>query len=523
MFISCLQERGITLDLGFSCFTLPAPPAVSSVASEVQVTLVDCPGHASLIRTIIAGAQIIDAMMLVVDVTKGIQTQTAECLVVGEILCDHLILVLNKIDLIPKDKVKAVIDKMTKRLLATLQSTKFSTPKVIAVAARPGGSTDMMAEPTSEPLGVDELLNAIKDTIYLPKRETSGPFVFSVDHCFGIKGQGTVMTGTVLQGTISINDNVEIPSLGITKKVKSMQMFRKPVEKACQGDRLGVCVTQFDPKLLERGLACTPGLIKSAFGLLVSVTKIPYYKLEVETKSKFHISVGNETIMAKATFFGTESDEDSFDINREYPYQSHLIDLMKKDAIESNYKPCRQFAVLQFDRCIPVIPGSLIIGSKLDMDVHTSMCRLAFKGSVLDIFSSKDYPDTILSSYKVFKNKTKEGLVERKKDDSEVIIKNLLKKGTNIQLFVGLKVKLSTGEVGEIEGHFGTSGKLVVRVTGGLKAATLDRLKALEPKKKSKNVTKAMDEMTLTSKGEPIKVSLEFKKYIFAPGKKMRQ
>ena len=48
-----------------------------------QVTLVDCPGHASLIRTIIAGAQIIDAMMLVVDVTKGIQTQTAECLVIG--------------------------------------------------------------------------------------------------------------------------------------------------------------------------------------------------------------------------------------------------------------------------------------------------------------------------------------------------------------------------------------------------------------------------------------------------------
>ena len=68
----------------------------------VQYTLVDCPGHASLIRTIIGGAQIIDRMLLVVDITKGIQTQTAECLVIGEILTDELIVVLNKIDLLPE-------------------------------------------------------------------------------------------------------------------------------------------------------------------------------------------------------------------------------------------------------------------------------------------------------------------------------------------------------------------------------------------------------------------------------------
>ena len=74
------KERGITLDLGFSSFT-------SSLRPNLQYTLVDCPGHASLIRTIIGGAQIIDLMILVVDMTKGIQTQTAECLILGEILC----------------------------------------------------------------------------------------------------------------------------------------------------------------------------------------------------------------------------------------------------------------------------------------------------------------------------------------------------------------------------------------------------------------------------------------------------
>lgn len=69
------KERGITLDLGFSSFVVPMPEQLRGVlpCQELQFTLVDCPGHASLIRTIIGGAQIIDLMLLVIDVTKGIQ------------------------------------------------------------------------------------------------------------------------------------------------------------------------------------------------------------------------------------------------------------------------------------------------------------------------------------------------------------------------------------------------------------------------------------------------------------------
>lgn len=77
----------------------------------LQFTLVDCPGHASLIRTIIGGAQIIDMFILVLDVTKGMQTQTAECLVIGEITCKKMIIVLNKTDLLPQEKRQAMIEK----------------------------------------------------------------------------------------------------------------------------------------------------------------------------------------------------------------------------------------------------------------------------------------------------------------------------------------------------------------------------------------------------------------------------
>jgi selenocysteine-specific elongation factor len=88
------QQRGITIDLGFSAFPLD---------DKWSVTLVDCPGHATLIRTVLGGVQIMDIMLLIIDVTKGMQPQTAECLILANICCPNLIVVLNKADLIPAD------------------------------------------------------------------------------------------------------------------------------------------------------------------------------------------------------------------------------------------------------------------------------------------------------------------------------------------------------------------------------------------------------------------------------------
>ncbi|XP_042873037.1 selenocysteine-specific elongation factor-like [Penaeus japonicus] len=515
------KERGITIDLGFSSFVIDASDHIKDAGYEkIQFTLVDCPGHASLIRTIIGGAQIIDAMMLVVDVTKGMQTQTAECLVIGEILCDHLLVVLNKVDLLPAEKQKAGIEKMTKKILLTLQQTKFANAKVIAVAAKPGGPE----APDVEPVGVKELIESLTAFSYVPKRDAVGPLIFAVDHCFSIRGQGTVLTGTVLQGAVAINDNIEIPSLKITKKVKSMQMFRKPVEKAIQGDRVGICVTQFDPKQLERGVVGMPGLIQTAYGVLAEVGKINYYKLSVETKAKFHISIGHETVLAKVSFFGTEEKLDTkdgflYDLN--YKHQSELIPVKSLDQ-DASYKPQHQFAVIEFERPIQITPNSMLIGSKLDLDVNTKLCRLAFKGNPLEIFTDKNYHDTQLERVKVYKNKSKEGIVERMTNDYEVIVKNLLKKDTNSQLFIGLKVKFSTGEDGLIEGTFGQGGKIKVRVTDGLQDTTKDVLKRLSGgKKKGKG---AQENQNPSNENiEPVRVVLNFKKYMYSKTKKIVQ
>ena len=129
---------------------------------------------------------------------------------------------------------EAKVDKMKKGLEKVFAGTKFKNPLMIPVSAT-GGNAE-----APEALGLQVLIDSLREAVYIPERNPDGPLHFAVDHCFAIKGKGTVLTGTVLQGTVKVNDEIELPELRLTKKVKSMQMFKKPVNKATQGDRVAV-------------------------------------------------------------------------------------------------------------------------------------------------------------------------------------------------------------------------------------------------------------------------------------------
>ncbi|XP_055069320.2 selenocysteine-specific elongation factor [Misgurnus anguillicaudatus] len=523
------KERGITLDLGFSAFTVPFPEHLSKTCGDrkyesLQFTLVDCPGHASLIRTIIGGAQIIDLMILVVDIVKGMQTQTAECLLIGQLTCSRMVVILNKIDLLPSDKRQGAIDKMTKRMHKTLENTRFKDCPVIAVAAKPGGPE---APDTEEAQGITDLIELLKAQAFLPHRDPSGALLMAVDHCFSIRGQGTVITGTILQGSLSVNDTVEIPALKVTRKVKSVQMFRKPVSSAIQGDRVGVCVTQFDPKLLERGVVCTPGSLRTLYAAVISVQKIEYYRGALSSRAKFHITIGHETVMARISFFnrvlpGNQNgdSQDSFS----FAWEFHHLDEYLTCQAEGEGREPQQWALLEFERPVTCPPLCLVIGSRLDSDIHGNTCRLAFHGKLLEGFEDKNYTETALPRLKISKNKQKEGAVERVTDDYTVIGRNLFKKETNLQLFVNLKVTLSTGETGTIEGGFGQSGKIKIRIPEGLKEETKQLLSSTS-KKKGKGGTKNESPKSEETKhdSQPVTIHLNFKRYIYDPHKKMVQ
>ena len=208
------KERGITLDLGFSAFIVEIPEFMDKSKLEgykyLQITLVDCPGHASLMKTVIGGASIIDYMILVIDASKGIQAQTSECIVLGELLMNKLCVVLNKIDLIEAEDIEehnTKVAKMKSNLLKAFEKTKFESVKVVPVCANPKETTVELDQ------GLDNLLYEILSDIKIPDRNSdssSDDLLFSVDHCFRIKGHGGVMTGTVLKGKVQVGDKIEI-------------------------------------------------------------------------------------------------------------------------------------------------------------------------------------------------------------------------------------------------------------------------------------------------------------------------
>ncbi|KNC55156.1 selenocysteine-specific elongation factor [Thecamonas trahens ATCC 50062] len=490
------QVRGITLDLGFSALRVPLPPALAGLRldghddgtpdicsgttsgndtgdhpgkedesglltvgdkyDEIQFTLVDCPGHASLIKTIIGGASIIDIMVLVVDAKAGFQTQTAECLVIGELTADTLMVALNKIDLFPEEKRASKVAKMTKRVAATLKPTAFANSDILPVSASSGD-------------GLSDLVDALTAAVRLPTRnEAEDAFLFAIDHCFQVKGQGTVVTGTIQRGSVAVGQTIEFPALGLSKKVKSMQMFKAPVERAVQGDRLGICVAQLNAKLLERGLACAPGTIRAVSAAVVRVSRIPYFRGEIKSRAKFHLTVGHETVMATLQFFrsvgpgedphglastasssSAASSSDAASAADSAPHPAHVfsyddeyLDVSELEGPEAYPTGSTTYAVLELESPVLCAPDAMIIGSRLDSDVDGNVCRLAFSGSLVAPFDS-DTPWAL----KIFRVKAK---------------------GTDPGVYTGLKVvSAANGGIGVIQGRFGASNKMNVFFSGG--------------------------------------------------------
>ena len=262
-------------------------------------------------------------------------------------------------------------------------------------------------------------------------------------------------------------------------------MFKRQVQTIMQGDRAGVCVSNLDAKLLERGIASTPGAIQLWKGGIALVRKVNYFPGSLPCGSKFHVSVGHATVMATVTFFGAKElaeriDETAsssatedlavsksksptsgtkskkgeeeaglqssslggdadiaglpripFDFNQHFVLQDSLIDSFDKksgDAKKNNGKGgVLNWAKLDFQ--IPVFcpPNSLIIGSRLDTvdnsSGSSSSCRLAFSGRLME----KMDPETDSKQIHLFTIKEKVGAISRlgdphrRTDDQRVV------------------------------------------------------------------------------------------------------
>lgn len=277
------KERGITIELGFAAMTLP---------SGISISIVDVPGHEKFVHHMVAGATGVDLVALVIAADEGIMPQTREHLEICDLLrVKKGLVALTKIDLVEKDWLELVKEEIRE----FLQGTFLENAPIISVSSVTGeGLTEFVRE-------VDRLTQEVEE------RSPEGIFRLPIDRVFTMKGFGTVVTGTVVSGKVSIGDNLEILPSGLMTKVRGIQIHGKPVEAALAGARAGINLQGLEKSAIARGEVLvhaqtlrTTNTLDAVFNLLPSATK------PLKNRSRVRLHVGTMEVLGKILILGSE-------------------------------------------------------------------------------------------------------------------------------------------------------------------------------------------------------------------------
>lgn len=395
-----------------------------------------------------------------------------------------MVVAVSKVDLLPPEEREERLGRLRRRIHKALATTRFAEAEIVCLSSL----TDSVS--SAEGGGLRQLVEAIRSRAR-PLPRDDGPFLFAIDHCFAVRGHGTVLTGTVLSGAVSVGDLVELPSLGLERRVKSMQMFRQPLKEAARGDRVGICLTGLDAQLVERGLACSPGAVPSATSVICLVRKVRFFRGACATRSKIHVSIGHATELSTCSFFGAKelgiigaaAPTPEFSLDSDFEYQAELVD-----------GDTPQWALIEFVKPVLCRLRGLVIGSKLDIDVKgtaADQCRIAFHGVASRILSPDD-----AAKVKIYTWRFKEGLVDQISSVQhglcfELIASGLFSRG-GVQAFLGLKIRTESGYVGTICSAYGNEGSFKVRFENGAKQVRSGSRLTLRYKRYSNDDRKTM-------------------------------
>src|SRR5882724_9925832 len=234
------KARGITIALHHSEYN----------SEKRHYAHVDAPGHADYIKNMITGAAQMDGAILVVAATDGPMPQTREhVLLARQVGVPYILVALNKADMVDDEELLELVELEVRELLAAQEFDEDAPViKVSALKALEGDEKWVKS--------VEELMDAVDESIPDPVRETELPFLMPVEDVFTITGRGTVVTGRVERGVINVNEEVEIVGIkpASTKTtVTGVEMFRKLLDQGQAGDNVGLLLRGIKREDVERG------------------------------------------------------------------------------------------------------------------------------------------------------------------------------------------------------------------------------------------------------------------------------
>jgi len=246
------KTRGITIALHHSEFETP----------KRHYAHIDAPGHADYIKNMITGAAQMDGAILVVSAPDGAMPQTREhILLARQVGVPAIIVFLNKTDMVDDPELIDLVETELRELLTKYKFPGDKTPviKGSALKALEAKSPD---DEAMKP--IVELLKTIDEYIPEPQRDTDKPFLMPIEDIFSIEGRGTVVTGRVERGKLTLNEEVEIVGIKPTQKtvVTGIEMFNKSMNETIAGDNVGLLLRGIKKEDVSRGqVVAKPGSI----------------------------------------------------------------------------------------------------------------------------------------------------------------------------------------------------------------------------------------------------------------------
>lgn len=223
------KQRGISIELGFAHLSLP---------SGRNVGIIDVPGHERFVRQMLAGATGMDGVLLVIAADEGIMPQTREHLDILTLLgVSRGIVVINKVDLVDNDWLELIQEEIREGLIGTV----FASAPVFPVSAHTGEGIAELKE------RIDLLLSDAES------KSVNGPIRLPIDRVFSIQGFGTVVTGTLHNGTVRLGQEVAIEPGHKLTKIRSLQVHNEKVENASAGQRVAINLAGINVDEVDRG------------------------------------------------------------------------------------------------------------------------------------------------------------------------------------------------------------------------------------------------------------------------------
>lgn len=363
------KKRGISINLGFTYFDLP---------SNKRAGIVDVPGHEKFIKNMLAGASGLDMVLLVVAADEGVMPQTVEHMDILTFLnIKKGMIVLTKSDTVEEDFRELVKEDIREKVKGTF----LEDAEIIEV--------DSISKK-----GLDNLINKIdKMTDEIEDKNLDTPARLNIDRVFSIKGFGTVVTGTLIEGKISIDDDLVIYPKELKTKIRSIQVHGEGVETAYAGQRTAINISNVKVEEINRGdVLASPHSLEEAMMLDVRLSVVKHTDAGLKHWDRLRLYHGTREILCRAV---------PLEVEEIMPGESGLVQLRLEESIVA--KKGDKFVVRRYSP-METIGGGIVIDTnprkhkRFDTNIIEAL-KIKEKGELSDILeaylknNSRNYPN----------------------------------------------------------------------------------------------------------------------------------